>query len=144
MNLLRMRIGRYNWLFFFFSNLELTKKFSFAFWIGLNTLNFNSGWQWAGGSPFRYLNWAPGKNCIYFVIFEWFLIRHQLIKTALTTFISRKPFWFRIAEDLDLYFKKYTSKWQSSLWISAIASSFIFLHNQRACLWKQSIIWGVI
>ncbi|NXE75200.1 MRC1 protein, partial [Cochlearius cochlearius] len=41
---------------------ELIKKFSFAFWIGLNTLNFNSGWQWAGGSPFRYLNWAPGKN----------------------------------------------------------------------------------
>ncbi|NWV03348.1 MRC1 protein, partial [Ptilonorhynchus violaceus] len=38
---------------------ELTKKFSFAFWIGLNALNFNSGWQWAGGSPFRYLNWAP-------------------------------------------------------------------------------------
>ncbi|NXL63118.1 MRC1 protein, partial [Chordeiles acutipennis] len=38
---------------------ELTKKFSFAFWIGLNTLNFDSGWQWAGGSPFRYLNWAP-------------------------------------------------------------------------------------
>ncbi|XP_066847759.1 macrophage mannose receptor 1-like isoform X2 [Anser cygnoides] len=40
---------------------ELTKKFSFAFWIGLNTLNFNSGWQWVGGSPFRYLNWAPGN-----------------------------------------------------------------------------------
>ncbi|XP_065587419.1 macrophage mannose receptor 1-like [Cyrtonyx montezumae] len=40
---------------------ELIKKFSFAFWIGLNTLNFNSGWQWAGGSPFRYLNWAPGS-----------------------------------------------------------------------------------
>ncbi|NWR28901.1 MRC1 protein, partial [Tachuris rubrigastra] len=38
---------------------ELTKKFGFAFWIGLNTLNFDSGWQWAGGSPFRYLNWAP-------------------------------------------------------------------------------------
>ncbi|KFO74794.1 Macrophage mannose receptor 1, partial [Cuculus canorus] len=38
---------------------ELTIKFSFPFWIGLNTLNFNSGWQWAGGSPFRYLNWAP-------------------------------------------------------------------------------------
>ncbi|KFV80638.1 Macrophage mannose receptor 1, partial [Struthio camelus australis] len=38
---------------------ELIKKFSFAFWIGLNALNFNSGWQWAGGSPFRYLNWAP-------------------------------------------------------------------------------------
>uniref|UniRef100_A0A669R027 C-type lectin domain-containing protein n=1 Tax=Phasianus colchicus TaxID=9054 RepID=A0A669R027_PHACC len=40
---------------------ELIKKFSFALWIGLNTLNFNSGWQWAGGSPFRYLNWAPGS-----------------------------------------------------------------------------------
>ncbi|NXG57368.1 MRC1 protein, partial [Hemiprocne comata] len=39
---------------------ELIQKFSFPFWIGLNTLNFNSGWQWAGGSPFRYLNWAPG------------------------------------------------------------------------------------
>ncbi|KFQ56160.1 Macrophage mannose receptor 1, partial [Nestor notabilis] len=38
---------------------ELTKNFSLSFWIGLNTLNFNSGWQWAGGSPFRYLNWAP-------------------------------------------------------------------------------------
>ncbi|NXI94480.1 MRC1 protein, partial [Psophia crepitans] len=38
---------------------ELIKNFSFAFWIGLNSLNFNSGWQWAGGSPFRYLNWAP-------------------------------------------------------------------------------------
>ncbi|XP_017584697.1 PREDICTED: macrophage mannose receptor 1 isoform X1 [Corvus brachyrhynchos] len=40
---------------------ELIKKFGFAFWIGLNALNFNSGWQWAGGSPFRYLNWAPGS-----------------------------------------------------------------------------------
>ncbi|NXT70011.1 MRC1 protein, partial [Chaetops frenatus] len=38
---------------------ELTKEFGFAFWIGLNALDFNSGWQWAGGSPFRYLNWAP-------------------------------------------------------------------------------------
>ncbi|NWV65628.1 MRC1 protein, partial [Malurus elegans] len=38
---------------------ELTKKFGFPFWIGLNALNFNSGWQWAGGSPFRYLNWVP-------------------------------------------------------------------------------------
>ncbi|NWH86983.1 MRC1 protein, partial [Aegithalos caudatus] len=37
----------------------LTKEFGFAFWIGLNGLNFDSGWQWAGGSPFRYLNWAP-------------------------------------------------------------------------------------
>ncbi|NWS70873.1 MRC1 protein, partial [Crotophaga sulcirostris] len=41
---------------------ELTKKFSFPFWIGLNTLNFNSGWQWAGGSPFKYLNWAPALH----------------------------------------------------------------------------------
>ncbi|XP_051465466.1 macrophage mannose receptor 1-like isoform X2 [Apus apus] len=40
---------------------ELIKNFSFPFWIGLNALNFNSGWQWAGGSPFRYLNWAPGS-----------------------------------------------------------------------------------
>ncbi|XP_030827447.1 LOW QUALITY PROTEIN: macrophage mannose receptor 1-like [Camarhynchus parvulus] len=40
---------------------ELTKEFGFAFWIGLNALDFNSGWQWAGGSPFRYLNWAPGS-----------------------------------------------------------------------------------
>ncbi|NXY91635.1 MRC1 protein, partial [Alcedo cyanopectus] len=39
---------------------ELTKNFSFSFWIGLNALNFDSGWQWSGGSPFRYLNWAPG------------------------------------------------------------------------------------
>ncbi|NWT50716.1 MRC1 protein, partial [Erythrocercus mccallii] len=38
---------------------ELTKEFGFAFWIGLNALDFNSGWQWAGGSPFKYLNWAP-------------------------------------------------------------------------------------
>uniref|UniRef100_A0A8C0J0M3 C-type lectin domain-containing protein n=1 Tax=Chelonoidis abingdonii TaxID=106734 RepID=A0A8C0J0M3_CHEAB len=30
-------------------------------WIGLNRLNSNGGWQWIGGSPFRYLNWAPGS-----------------------------------------------------------------------------------
>ncbi|NWQ73751.1 MRC1 protein, partial [Columbina picui] len=61
---------------------ELTKKFGFVFWIGLNTLNFNSGWKWAGGNPLRYLNWAPGKNCSYFVKFEWILARHQLIKNC--------------------------------------------------------------
>ncbi|NXK88595.1 MRC1 protein, partial [Formicarius rufipectus] len=49
---------------------ELTKKFGFAFWIGLNSLNFNSGWQWAGGSPFRYLNWAPVlKRPLYSVLY---------------------------------------------------------------------------
>lgn len=26
-----------------------------------DSLNFNSGWQWSGGSPFRYLNWLPGR-----------------------------------------------------------------------------------
>ncbi|NXD18957.1 MRC1 protein, partial [Spelaeornis formosus] len=69
---------------------ELTKEFDFAFWIGLNALGFNSGWQWAGGSPFRYLNWAPGKRCIYSVVFHLILIRHQLIKTVLDNFISGK------------------------------------------------------
>ncbi|NXK82521.1 MRC1 protein, partial [Amazona guildingii] len=54
-------IGEGTSLFFFFSNLMLTKNFSLSFCTGLNTLNFNSGWQWAGGSPFRYLNWAPGN-----------------------------------------------------------------------------------
>ncbi|KFW07195.1 Macrophage mannose receptor 1, partial [Eurypyga helias] len=32
-----------------------------SLWIGLNSLNLNSGWQWSGGIPFRYLNWAPGS-----------------------------------------------------------------------------------
>ncbi|NXL28458.1 MRC1 protein, partial [Glaucidium brasilianum] len=31
-----------------------------SLWIGLNSLNLNSGWQWSGGIPFRYFNWAPG------------------------------------------------------------------------------------
>ncbi|NXD90086.1 MRC1 protein, partial [Chaetorhynchus papuensis] len=38
----------------------LTRTLSSALWIGLNSLNFNSGWQWVGGAPFRYLNWVPG------------------------------------------------------------------------------------
>uniref|UniRef100_A0A8C5NNV4 MRC1 protein n=1 Tax=Junco hyemalis TaxID=40217 RepID=A0A8C5NNV4_JUNHY len=32
-----------------------------SLWIGLNSLNLNSGWQWSGGFPFRYFSWAPGS-----------------------------------------------------------------------------------
>ncbi|NWU97742.1 MRC1 protein, partial [Upupa epops] len=32
-----------------------------SLWIGLNSLNLNSGWQWSGGIPLRYFNWAPGS-----------------------------------------------------------------------------------
>uniref|UniRef100_A0A8C8RLT3 Mannose receptor C-type 1 n=1 Tax=Pelusios castaneus TaxID=367368 RepID=A0A8C8RLT3_9SAUR len=39
----------------------LTHRVNSEFWIGLNSLNPNGGWQWIGGSPFRYLNWAPGS-----------------------------------------------------------------------------------
>ncbi|XP_028605836.2 macrophage mannose receptor 1-like [Podarcis muralis] len=31
------------------------------YWIGLNSLDLDSGWQWIGNHPFRYLNWAPGS-----------------------------------------------------------------------------------
>ncbi|KAM3929565.1 macrophage mannose receptor 1-like [Leptodactylus fuscus] len=30
-------------------------------WIGLNSLDFNAGWRWDDGGPFRYLNWVPGN-----------------------------------------------------------------------------------
>ncbi|NXT95820.1 MRC1 protein, partial [Anhinga rufa] len=33
-----------------------------SLWIGLNSLNLNSGWQWSGGIPFRYFNWALGRS----------------------------------------------------------------------------------
>nr|XP_019942865.1 PREDICTED: macrophage mannose receptor 1 [Paralichthys olivaceus] len=38
----------------------LTNAFGTSMWIGLNSLDFTSGWQWSNGNPFRYLNWAPG------------------------------------------------------------------------------------
>uniref|UniRef100_A0A8C3EMJ1 Uncharacterized protein n=1 Tax=Corvus moneduloides TaxID=1196302 RepID=A0A8C3EMJ1_CORMO len=40
---------------------ELISKIQSSLWIGLNSLNLNSGWQWSGGFPFRYFNWAPGS-----------------------------------------------------------------------------------
>uniref|UniRef100_A0A8B9GDX9 MRC1 protein n=1 Tax=Amazona collaria TaxID=241587 RepID=A0A8B9GDX9_9PSIT len=32
-------------------------------WTGLFSA-LDSGWQWSGGSPFRYLNWAPGNPTV--------------------------------------------------------------------------------
>ncbi|XP_044863743.1 macrophage mannose receptor 1-like isoform X1 [Mauremys mutica] len=40
---------------------DLIDRMRSALWIGLNSLNFNYGWQWSGGSPFRYLNWDLGN-----------------------------------------------------------------------------------
>uniref|UniRef100_A0AAQ5WYU4 Macrophage mannose receptor 1 n=1 Tax=Amphiprion ocellaris TaxID=80972 RepID=A0AAQ5WYU4_AMPOC len=38
----------------------LTNHLGTSLWIGLNSLDFESGWSWSNGNPFRYLNWAPG------------------------------------------------------------------------------------
>uniref|UniRef100_A0A8C4UHR9 Macrophage mannose receptor 1 n=1 Tax=Falco tinnunculus TaxID=100819 RepID=A0A8C4UHR9_FALTI len=40
---------------------ELIENKRSSLWIGLNSLKLNSGWQWSGGIPFRYFNWAPGS-----------------------------------------------------------------------------------
>ncbi|XP_066483946.1 macrophage mannose receptor 1 [Tiliqua scincoides] len=39
----------------------LTSSLESDYWIGLNSLDVDSGWQWMANRPFRYLNWAPGS-----------------------------------------------------------------------------------
>ncbi|KAM3929236.1 macrophage mannose receptor 1-like [Leptodactylus fuscus] len=49
----------------------LTNPLTTPLWIGLNSLDFNAGWRWDGGDPFRFLYWLPGNpseapdiNCV--------------------------------------------------------------------------------
>ncbi|CAN2391687.1 mannose binding, partial [Pristimantis euphronides] len=39
----------------------LTSTLTSSLWTGLNSLDFNAGWRWDSGGPFRYLNWVPGN-----------------------------------------------------------------------------------
>nr|XP_034985129.1 macrophage mannose receptor 1-like isoform X2 [Zootoca vivipara] len=39
----------------------LINDMSNYYWIGLNALDLDNGWQWIGNHPFRYLNWSPGS-----------------------------------------------------------------------------------
>ncbi|XP_041944958.1 macrophage mannose receptor 1-like isoform X1 [Alosa sapidissima] len=39
----------------------ITGAFKTIFWIGLNRLNTEKGWQWTNGEPFRYLRWGSGQ-----------------------------------------------------------------------------------
>ncbi|XP_062976933.1 macrophage mannose receptor 1-like [Elgaria multicarinata webbii] len=39
----------------------LTSIIETDYWIGLNSLDFESGWQWICNHPLRYLNWSPGS-----------------------------------------------------------------------------------
>ena len=32
------------------------------FWIGATDQTIEGGWSWTDGSPFRFLNWYPGKT----------------------------------------------------------------------------------
>uniref|UniRef100_A0A803U068 Mannose receptor C-type 1 n=1 Tax=Anolis carolinensis TaxID=28377 RepID=A0A803U068_ANOCA len=41
--------------------IGLTSHLDTDFWIGLNNFDVDSGWEWTGNQPFRYLNWAPGS-----------------------------------------------------------------------------------
>ncbi|XP_051944921.1 macrophage mannose receptor 1-like [Xyrauchen texanus] len=42
----------------------VTNSLISSLWIGLNSLDVESGWQWSNGNPFRYLNWAPGHPSV--------------------------------------------------------------------------------